>query len=164
MIARRSTCPNCGQEMYRTDTAADAGRTHWPECWRDRQHHACAVAQVEQARADAAQWRARYMAAHDVLLAVEDYIESAVPVPGMNGSMSATSSTKFNAMSAAFHAYRAAVEAGAPLGWAVAPDLAEIQRGIVPAAEFRAMMQGDAEQQQPNAKAQRGEGAEEGQG
>ena len=107
--------------------AADNGRTHWPECWRDRTHHACAVAQVEQAEADAAQWRARYMAAHDVLLAMEYFIE-------------AKTQTSMEQMRAAFLAYRAAVEAGAPLGWQV------------------------AEEQQPNAEAQRGEGAEEGQG
>lgn len=120
MIARRSTCPNCGQEMYRTDPAADAGRTHWPECWRDRQHHACAVAQVEQARADAAQWRARYMAAHDVLLHVEAFIDRAGDTLWIVGD-----DASYRHMRAAFLAYRAAVEAGAPLGWAVAEEGAE---------------------------------------
>ncbi len=149
-----------------TADADDTDRTHYPDCWRDRTHHACAVAQVELARADlaaaqeeareakvwldiaselstrmeaeharrlevqvadAAQWRGRYMAAHDVLLAMEYFIE-------------ARTQTSMEQMRAAFLAYRAAVEAGAPLGWAVAE-----------------------EQQQPNAKAQRGEGAEEGQ-
>jgi hypothetical protein len=156
MIKRRSTCPNCGQEMYRTDPAADNGRTHWPECWRDRTHHACAVAAVEQARADAAalelenqelrkwrermeilarendsfradaaQWRARYMAAHDVLLCVEAHVEA------HNQPGSSADAISFYRMRAAFLAYRATIEAGAPLGWAVAeeqlPD-AEAQR------------------------------------
>ncbi len=88
-----------------------------------------------QAQADAAQWRGRYMAAHDVLLAVESFIEDTEHPDWTN-----TDWNKYRQMRAAFHAYRAAVEAGAPLGWAVAE-----------------------EQQQPNAKAQRGEGAEEGQ-
>lgn len=30
MIARRSTCPNCGQEMYRTDTRTDPAAAAWP--------------------------------------------------------------------------------------------------------------------------------------
>lgn len=24
------------------------GRTHWEGCWRDRTHHACAVAEIER--------------------------------------------------------------------------------------------------------------------
>jgi len=91
-----------------------------------------------QAQADAAQWRARYMAAHDVLLAVESFIEDTEHPDWTN-----TDWNKYRAMRAAFLAYRASIEAGAPLGWAVAGEPAEIRRGIVSVAEFRAMMQDD---------------------
>lgn len=76
---------------------------------------------VSYFQADAAQWRARYMAAHDVLLHVEAYIESASRDASIAGDAS-----KFSQMRAAFFAYRAAVEAGAPLGWAVAEEPAEV--------------------------------------
>lgn len=35
-----------------TDTRPDADRigTHWIGCWRDRDHHDCAIARVEKAR------------------------------------------------------------------------------------------------------------------
>lgn len=75
-----------------------------------------AVRQRRDARADAAQWRARYMAAHDVLLAVESYVE-AIERPGL-----VVDWDKYRQMRAAFLAYRTAIESGAPLGWAVAEE------------------------------------------
>ena len=77
-----------------------------------------------QARADAAQWRARYMAAHDVLLAVEAFIDRAGDTLWIVGD-----DASYRQMSAAFFAYRASIESGAPLGWAVAeaaPAVAEV--------------------------------------
>lgn len=32
------------------DTAYDIVRTHWADCWRDRSHHNCAVAEIERLR------------------------------------------------------------------------------------------------------------------
>lgn len=89
---------------------------------------------IDQVEAERNMWKARYMAAHDVLLHVEDFCENFLTPEGT------IFMDRFFAMRAAFLAYRAAVEAGAPLGWAVAE-----------------------EQQLPNAEAQRGRGAEEGQ-
>lgn len=42
---------------YAATKAADNDRTHWDGCWRDRTHHACAVAKIEelQAKAEGAQ-------------------------------------------------------------------------------------------------------------
>lgn len=81
-----------------------------------------------QAQADAAQWRGRYMAAHDVLLAVEEYIEYFNnPREFLSTSeYSAIGERKYIAMCAAFLAYRASIEAGAPLGWAVAEEPQEV--------------------------------------
>lgn len=75
---------------------------------------------VSYFQADAAQWRARYMAAHDVLLHVEAFIEAPIHGDDLHRW------NKYTDMRAAFHAYRAAVEAGAPLGWAVAEEPAEV--------------------------------------
>lgn len=74
-----------------------------------------------QAEADAAQWRGRYMAAHDVLLAVESFIEDTEHPDWTN-----TDWNKYRQMRAAFLAYRASIEAGAPLGWAVAEQGREV--------------------------------------
>lgn len=75
---------------------------------------------VSHFQAEANQWRARYMAAHDVLLCVEAFIEA--PIHG--GDLHRWN--KYTALRAAFLAYRAAIEAGAPLGWAVAEEPAEV--------------------------------------
>jgi hypothetical protein len=68
------------------------------------------------------EWRARYMAAHEVLLAVEAYCD-AMDVPGFY----AVDWEKYRQMRAAFYAYRASIEAGAPLGWAVAEEEQEVE-------------------------------------
>ncbi len=66
-------------------------------------------------------WRARYMAAHDVLLAVEAFIDHAGDAFWIVGD-----DASFSQMRAAFLAYRASIEAGAPLGWAVAEEPADV--------------------------------------
>lgn len=78
--------------------------------------------EAEYWRADAAQWRGRYMAAHDVLLCVEEFIER---TDRPDRAMADWDS--YRQMRAAFLAYRAAVEAGAPLGWQVAEEGAEVE-------------------------------------
>ncbi len=65
-------------------------------------------------------WQARYMAAHDVLLHVEAFIEAPIHGDDLHRW------NKYTDMRAAFLAYRAAIEAGAPLGWAVAEEPAEV--------------------------------------
>ena len=90
--------------------------------------------ELEKARADAAQWRARYMAAHDVLLCVEDLIESGDH--GVSNALVALNRAPYVALRAAFLAYRAAIEAGAPLGWAVAEE------PTADAADYRSAEQG----------------------
>lgn len=93
----------------------DAGRTHWADCWRQRDHHACAVALAERQAVELEQWRARYMAAHDILLRVELVVEDATREP--DGFT--VDADLFADMRDAFLAYRASIEAGAPLAWAV---------------------------------------------
>lgn len=34
------------------DAETDRVRTHWEECWRERSHHACAVARIEKLEAE----------------------------------------------------------------------------------------------------------------
>lgn len=70
------------------------------------------------------EWRARYMAAHEVLLAVEQVIES--ELAGAIAGPPIVSGDRYREMRAAFLAYRASIEAGAPLGWAVAEEEAEV--------------------------------------
>lgn len=38
----------------------DKGKTHYPECWRERGHHNCAVAEVERLRQDYAELLERW--------------------------------------------------------------------------------------------------------
>jgi hypothetical protein len=57
-----------------------------------------------------------------VLLAVEAYCD-AMDVPGFY----AVDWEKYRQMRAAFYAYRASIEAGAPLGWAVAEEEQEVE-------------------------------------
>ena len=71
---------------------------------------------VSYFQAESNQWRARYMAAHDVLLHAEAFIEA--PIHGADLHRW----NKYTDMRAAFPAYRASIEAGAPLGWAVAEE------------------------------------------
>lgn len=90
----------------------------------DQAEYAATLYALSAAQADAAQWRARYMAAHDVLLAVEAYIEMR-DAPGRGriadwDQYRTTCDDRYRQMRAAFFAYRASIEAGAPLGWAVA--------------------------------------------
>ncbi len=66
-------------------------------------------------------WQARYMAAHDVLLHVEDFCKNFLTPEGT------IFMDRFFALRAAFLAYRAAIEARAPLGWAVAEEPAEVE-------------------------------------
>ncbi len=96
----------------------------------DQSDYVALLAALGDARADAAQWRSRYMAAHDVLLHVEAYIEMREsPSRGRIADWDqhrTTCDDRYRQMRAAFLAYRAAVEAGAPLGWAVAEEPAEV--------------------------------------
>lgn len=75
--------------------------------------HGEARIQAESYRQNAEMWRARYMAAHEILLLVEAYIER-MESPGVTVDLYG-----FAKLRDAFLAYRATIEAGAPLRWAV---------------------------------------------
>ena len=87
--------------------------------------------ELDRQMADAAQWRARYLAAHDVLLLVEELIESEIS-DGANG-LPSVSSASYRSLRAAFFAYRASIEAGAPLAWMVAEEPDAAACGVYPA-------------------------------
>ena len=128
MIKRRGTCPNCGQETYSTTGAPTVkiAEIEADELATLRERLEVAQEGWIAGVHDAALWRARYMAAHEVLLAVEQVIESEVAAsehyPGENARWPSVSQEAYIAMRAAFLAYRASIEAGAPLGWAVAEE------------------------------------------
>lgn len=80
------------------DAVYEAGRTHWAECWRDRSHHNCAVAEIERLRnqlaelgmlrmykqdadAEIARLRYEYARLHRVLFTVAEYIDNGVRPP-----------------------------------------------------------------------------------
>lgn len=97
---------------------SERATTHWRDCWREPDHHACAVGLVERQAAELEQWRARYMAAHEILLLVEQLIESGAYTSERAGTI-AIDWRPYERMRDAFLAYRASIEAGAPLRWAV---------------------------------------------
>lgn len=102
---------------------SERATTHWRDCWKQPGHGACAAARIQELERqvevgnahEVGLWRARYMAAHDILLRVEVVVEDATRTPdGFS-----VDADLFADMRDAFRAYRATIEAGAPLAWAV---------------------------------------------
>lgn len=71
---------------------------------------------------DAELWRARYLAAHEVLVLVEEHIERVEDwaTPAASRGPAASALPSYRAMRDAFFAYRQSIEAGGPLVWQVA--------------------------------------------
>lgn len=107
---------------------SERATTHWRDCWKQPGHGACAAARIQELERqvevgnahEVALWRARYMAAHEILLLVEQHLEAVELRANPAGRGPAASALpSYIAMRDAFLAYRASIEAGAPLAWAV---------------------------------------------
>ena len=59
----------------------DPGKTHYPGCWEDRGHHACAVAEIERLRAELERLRAEWSSDRHQLRGVAGALMDAGDVP-----------------------------------------------------------------------------------